>query len=162
MGHISDLKNDSPIDPAEIFGKDTSRIIKAFDKVLDHWLYPHQGCYRSPYRPTCEKVRKEINLSKENIESIAIEILIDAIDLLAAYMAANDAWEATNPEEVAKEQLSRMEWESNRDRQFRIIYGIAQRHGLFLEWHGYGCGDQWTIYRHHKPIARIYCDRQSW
>lgn len=52
------------------------------------------------------------------------------------------------------------EWETMNSKQFKIIYGIAKRYGLYLRWHGNRnpcCGDQWEIYKNHVQIARIYC-----
>lgn len=138
------------VNPAEIFGKDANRLLKACNSAFHNWLPSgkYEGCYRSPSRPTLRDVRETINISKGD-------------SLIAAYKAAMVAWESANPEEVAKEHLSRKEWEDNRDKQFRIIYGIARRHGLYLDWHGTSsaacCGDQWTIYKHNERIARIYC-----
>jgi len=63
-------------------------------------------------------------------------------------------------EEEAKEKTSRREWEEQRDKQFRIVYGIAKRHGLYLKWDGNSnpcCGDRWEIFRNGECIGRIQC-----
>ena len=148
--YIIDPDTHTIIDPAEIFGKDAKSLLTACHNAFRNWLpsNEYEGCYRSPSRPTLRDLRKTISISGGDT-------------LSAAYKAAMDAWESANPEEAAKEQLSRKEWENNRDKQFRIIYGIARRHGLYLDWNGTGkaacCGDQWTIYKHHERIARICC-----
>lgn len=146
--YIIDAYTLNPINPAEIFGKDAKRLLKACDTVFKNWLTSgqYEGCYRARSRPTLEDVRK--NVSKVD-------------NIMDAYKAAMAEWETANPEEVAKEQASRNEWEKKRDKQFRIIYGIARRHGLYLEWYGVNgvacCGDRWTIYKQKKCIARICC-----
>lgn len=148
--YIINPDNFTLIDPAEIFGKDAKPLLTACRIAFRNWLPSDKSknCYLSPYRPTLNDIRRTINISKGN-------------DFITAYRAAMSEWEANYPEEAAKEQLSLKKWENNRDRQFRIIYGIARRHGLYLYWHGTDssacCGDQWTIYKHHKRIGRICC-----
>ena len=77
-----------------------------------------------------------------------------------AFVAAMTKLESADYEAV-NEDFYCGKWEDYRDKQFRIIYGIARRHGLYLEWHGTSSaacyGDQWTIYKHNKRIGRIYC-----
>ena len=148
--YIIDVDTFTPVDPAEIFGKDANRLLEACNKAFHNWLSSgeYEGCYHSPSRPTLRDIRKIHDSSKGET-------------LFATYESVMTEWETANPEEVAKEQLSRKEWEENRDRQFRIIYGIARRHGLYLDWHGHSsgscCGDQWTVYKHNNRIARICC-----
>ena len=47
----------------------------------------------------------------------------------------------------------------NYSRQFRVIYGIARRHHIRLDWDGrdkYTCmPDRWEIYKNGKHIGRI-------
>lgn len=146
--YIVNVDNDTIVNPTEIFGKDANRILEACYSAYRNWLHKYEGCYRSPFRPTLNDVRKTGNFSKGE-------------SLIAIYRTTLDAWESANPKEVAKEQISCKEWENNRDKQFCIIYGIARRHGVYVDWHGTGsvvcCGDQWTIYKHNKRIARIFC-----
>ena len=137
------------VDPVEIFGKDAKRLLAACNIAFHNWLPSgrYEGCYCSPSRPTLSDFRETFDISKGG-------------SLIAAFKAKMAAWESDNPEEVAKEQLSRKKWEDNCDKQFRIIYGIAKRHGLYIKWHGNSspcCGDQWTIYKHNDRIARICC-----
>ena len=83
------------VNPAEIFGKDAKRLLRACNNAFENWL--------SEGKCDCE------------------------------------------------------EWERNRDRQFRIIYGVARRHGAYVEWHGTESPGQWTIHKHDEIIAHIYC-----
>ena len=146
--YIINVETFTIVDPAEIFGKDANRLLEACNRAFHNWLRKYEGCYRSPSRPTLGDVRKTLNISNGD-------------SFFAAYKAAMTAWESANPKEVAKEHLSRKEWEEIRDKQFRIIYGIARRHGLYLEWHGTSSaacyGDRWTIYKHNECIARLCC-----
>lgn len=145
--NIINLGNGNIVNPAEIFGKDAKRLMAACETAFHNSLPGacYKSCYRSPIRPTLKDISK---MHKE--ESLG-----------RAYRKAVEEWEVANPEEIAKEQASRKVWETMLDKQFRIIYGIARRHGLYLDWHGKGkaacCPDQWTIYKHNEPIARIYC-----
>lgn len=44
------------------------------------------------------------------------------------------------------------------EKLFKIVYGIARRHHLYLEWCGKGCAcepDRWEIYKKGKRIGRI-------
>ena len=138
------------IDPVTIFGKDANRLLKACDKVFHNWLPngKYEGCYRSPSRPTLDEISKTIDTSTGD-------------NIATTCKAAIATWEVENPEEAEKEKRSRQEWEAQRDKQFRIIYGIALRHNLYMHWHGKDgsacCGDQWSIYRHGKFIGRICC-----
>jgi hypothetical protein len=130
--------------PTDLFGNDADRLLAACEKAFDNALHKYKGCYRSPSRPTLTEVRL---FSYESTLGVA-------------YRAALDKWKADEPDEAAKEESSRKEWEMQRDKQFRIIYGIARRHHLHLHWHGNdssSCPDQWTIYKNGKSIARIYC-----
>lgn len=140
MPHLLNLDTMKVMDPAELFGKDSKRLLAACDATFKNWLRPFDCCYRSPSRPYLNAIRKDCTG-----------------DVAKTYKAAIAEWEESHPEEAAKERLSRKDWEAQRDKQFRIIYGIARRHGLYLEWHGPSCGDQWTVYRHGKPLARICC-----
>ena len=147
--YIINVDNGKIVNPTEIFGKDAKRLMTAC-KTAFHNSLPsgsYEGCYRSPFRPTLKDI---CEISKR--ESLSIS---------KAYKKVMEEWEAANPEEVAKEQISRKAWEEMRDQQFCIIYGIARRHGLYLDWHGKGkadcCLDQWTICKKNEHIARICC-----
>ena len=146
MAGIMNLRNYVTIDPADLFGKDAARLLTACEKAFHHKLRPYEGCYRSPSRPRISDSRKNAS---------------EGTSFIAFYRAALAKWEKENPEEVQKEQESRKAWEAERDKQHRIIFGIAKRHGIYLQWHGKSsaacCPDQWTIYRKHESIARICC-----
>ena len=147
MASIVNVDTGTLINPADIFGKDAKRLLKACDRAFRNWLPSgDRDCYRSPSRPNVRDILATVSGRDQ---------------FMAAYKAAMAAWADSNPEEAAKEQRSRKEWEENRDKQFRIIYGIAHRHGLYLRWYGENsvacCGDQWEIYRHNERIGRICC-----
>ena len=74
----------------------------------------------------------------------------DAKRLLRACKNAFENW-------LSEGKYDREEWEKNRDRQFRIIYGVARRHGAYVEWNGTESPGQWTIHKHNEIIAHIYC-----
>ena len=139
--------SDRKIDASIIFGSDSEKLLNACYQVYQDWLYPYAGCYHSPSRPTFSDARALTNVLKdESVGSILKSLIFE--------------WKEDHPEEFAKEQHSRKEWEENHDKQFRIIYGIAKRHGLYLEWLGVGSpcyGDQWIVYKNKKEIACIHC-----
>ena len=144
--NIVDIKTKTIIDPTKLFGKDANRLLKACNIAFENGLLSNQykGCYRSFSHPRLEDVRKKFNSAEG--ENLAV-----------AYKIALAEWESANPKEATKERKSRENWEYNRDKQFRIIYGIAKRHGLYIRWLGTQFCDQWTIYKRNEPIARIYC-----
>lgn len=135
-----------PIDPTDLFGKDTQRLFDACNKVMHDWLYKYDGCYIPSGRPTLFELFKTVSSS-------------DRTARMTVCKSIQEEWNLSHPEDREKEINSRKEWERNHDKQFRIIYGIAKRHVLYLEWHGNDsvapCGDQWTIYKDHERIARI-------
>ncbi len=68
-------------------------------------------------------------------------------------------WYKEHPDEKVKRDSSRKDWETQRDKQFRIVYGIAKHHHLYMRWCGNGsvsCGDKWVIDKNGKTIAYIY------
>ena len=144
---IIDLDTYTHIDPTKLFGKEAKQLLEACNMVCQNWLYKYEGCYRSPSRPSLREVLDTTMSTPRGV--------------LATYKAIVAEWEAANPEEAQREKLSRKEWEEKRDKQFRVIYGIARRHGLYLEWYGSGSvacyGDQWAIYKNGKRIGRIQC-----
>lgn len=140
--------SDRKIDPTPLFGKDSERLLNACYQVFQNWLYPHAGCYHSPSHPRWSDAQSLAKVLKdESVGSVFKSLIAE--------------WKEDHPDEFAKEQLSRKVWEANRDKQFRIIYGIAKRHGLYLEWLGTGgspsYGDQWIVYKNKKEIACIHC-----
>lgn len=145
MGRIVNLQTQTPMEPTELFGMSAKRLMTACNKVMDYALRPYDGCYRAPNRPSVKDLYIERNMD-ENFGS-----------QLKATMAK---WREENPEEFAKEEASRKEWEFEREKQFRIIFGIAKRKGLYLKWYGEGScvcmPDQWEVLKNGEPIARIY------
>ena len=141
---LSDYK--TTIDPFKLFGTDAERISDACNKVMHNWLYPYEGCYQADH-PRIHEIRKMIAVTEGR-------------SLMAKYKDFLIQWYNEHPEEMEKEDASRKEWEFQKERQFRIIYGIAKKHGLHLQWLGKGvtcCGDQWMVYKNHRRIARIHC-----
>lgn len=122
-----------------LFGKDVQKLTVACEKIMHNWIYRYEGCYLSPTRPRPSRVWGQEGVSFRELTEI---------------------WKAENPEEVRKEQESRKKWEENRDKQFRVVYGIAKRHGLYLEWCGNGSvpeGDRFLVYQNHETIAKLQC-----
>ena len=137
---------DKPINLESLFGKDAARLSKACYNALHNSLHPYNGCYRAN-RPSLFQMRNDLVVPEEST-------------LISEYKRFLERWYAEHPEEAEKERLSRESWEMYRDKQFRIIYGIAKRHGFFLKWHGNGnpcCPDQWDVYKEHQQVARICC-----
>ncbi|MCI8396766.1 MAG: hypothetical protein HFJ52_03705 [Clostridia bacterium] len=135
-----------PIKLESLFGKDAKPFSDACRKVMHDWLYPYDGCY-SANHPLASELRRILSVPEGS-------------NFITEYKAFLAKWYEENPDEKEKEERSRKEWEAQRDKQFRIIYGIARRHGFYLKWHGNSnpcCGDQWEIYRKHERIARICC-----
>jgi len=135
-------------DTTTLLGKrDTKRLLDACSEVKRNWLYPYEGCYTAN-RPTMTEAREFL-------------VIPEGSCFGTEYKALLREWYNDNPAEAAKEKASRKEWEAQRDKQFRIIYGIAKRNGLYLLWLGNSntacCGDQWEVYKDHESIARIYC-----
>ena len=67
-------------------------------------------------------------------------------------------WLKEHPEEKRKMELSRKEWEAKRDKQFRIVYGIAKKHHIYMEWCGKetsSCGDDWVIKKNGEEIGYL-------
>lgn len=68
-------------------------------------------------------------------------------------------WYNEHPEEKEKMESSRKEWEEQRDKQFRIVYGIAKHNHLYIKWCGNSSvsrGDEWVINKNGKSIAFLY------
>ena len=130
------------LNPTELFGNDATKLFEACKIVMENWLHPYADCYRANY-PNMSEIRKEVGTD----------------NFAAKFKAFMKQWYAQNPDEALKEISSRKEWEENRDKQFRIIYGIAKRHRLYLKWHGNNdvacCGDEWEIYKNNQAIGRI-------
>lgn len=146
VGVINLLDYGVPIKLESLFGKDAKQISDVCRNVMHNWLYPYDGCYRAD-RPKLSELRRSL-------------FIPDGSNFITEYKAFLIGWYENNPDEKAKEEQSRKEWEKRRDKQFRVIYGIARRHGLYLKWHGNSnpcCGDQWDVYKNHEQIARICC-----
>lgn len=138
------------VDPFSFFGRDAQALLEACKTVYEnqHGNGRYKECYRSPFRPTFEEIRKNYP-GVRGFELIRLRKKIVA------------EWEDGNPCELAKEKHSYQEWQRFMDKQFRIIYGIAKRHHLHIDWHGKDsvvcCPDLWTIFKNHRDVARIHC-----
>lgn len=146
VGVMNLLDYGMPIKLDSLFGKDAKHLSNACRMVMHNWLYPYEGCYRANH-PKLSELRKTLSIP-------------DGSNFITEYKAFLAKWYEKHPDEKAKEEQSLKEWEARRDKQFRIIYGIARRHGFYLKWHGNAnpcCGDQWEIYKEHERIARICC-----
>lgn len=127
-----------------LFGEDAEKISEACINVMKNWLYPYKGCYQTK-RPLLQEFLK--NFAPMDKANIVIE-----------YKEFIAKWYADNPDEAKKEEDSSKEWEKHRNEQFRIIYGIAKKHKMFLKWCGNNnprYGDRWEIYMRHRRIGRI-------
>lgn len=133
---------DNPIPAENIFGKETQRLYKACRLIMDYDLHPYRGCKSPDYA--------EIRVIKAELEAAG------AAD--STLRAARDLWLERNPTKAAEIAESHRQWEAERDRLFRVVYGIAKRHGVFLDWHGKGktccCPDQWEVYKSRKHYER--------
>ena len=120
------ITNASEISLETILGNDTERLLEACAQVTYNWLYPYEGCFR--------------------VKGLYVPGMFPH-----EYKEALEKWYSEHPEDKARYDASRKDWEAERDRQFRIVYGIMKRHHLFILWHGSGhvcvCGDRWTIFR---------------
>lgn len=127
----------------EIFGTEADRMHEVCKKVLHHALHPYEGCKTPNYA---------------EIKAIKAELVANgAAD--TSLRAARSIWLKRNPAEAEEIEASHRAWEAERDRQFRIAFGIAKRHNLYLKWHGKSeiccCPDMWEVYKGREPVARI-------
>lgn len=127
----------------EIFGKEADRMHEVCKKILHHSLRPYEGCKRANY---------------QEVKAIREELIANG-ETTGLLRKAYDIWMERNPEKAEAIQESHREWEAERDRQFRILYGIAKRHGVYLKWYGKGsvccCPDMWEVRKGREAIARI-------
>lgn len=137
---------DHPLEMSKIFGKDSEALYQACSRLMNLSLYPYKDCYRADH-PTLSEVRNYVVVPEGSTFGTEFKRILKK-------------WYDEHPEEKAKEEQSRREWEEDRDRQFRIIYGIAKRHGCYISWHGNSsprCPDRFEVYRGTERIARICC-----
>ena len=135
------------VDLQPLFGNDLGKLLYACERVYKNWLYPYEGCYRAEGRPSSVELHERIIVPKGS--TFAREAR------KAIYQ-----WYEEHPDEKAKEMASKKRWEAERDKQFRIIYGVAKRHRLHIDWYGNGSpsyGEQFGIYKNQKCIAIICC-----
>ena len=127
----------------EIFGTEADRMHDVCEIILRNALRPYEGCLHPNY--------DEVKAIKADLvaSGVANHSLRDAYDI----------WMECHPEEAEEIKASRKAWEEERDRQFRIVYGIAKRHNVYLKWHGVSticcCPDMWEVYKGREPVARI-------
>ena len=126
MPWIRDSRTAELIDPTLLFAKEANTLLGACHKVYEGWLHQYKGCYLPNYPKS--------------------------VTSMSAYIK----WLKENPDEQEKIKASRAEWKREYDRQFRIIFGIAKRHGLYLKQREYYV-EQWLVYRDHEVVAVIHC-----
>ena len=129
-----------------LFGKDASKLSKACKNVFNNWLHPYRGCYH-PDCPDAYALYKEL-------------VIPEGSNFMTEYKAFMMKWYSEHPEEAQKEADSRKEWETKLKKQFRVVYDIAKRRGLYLKWYGRCnpcCGDRWGVYKGQEQIAVISC-----
>ena len=153
--YIFDMKTARKINPTDLFGNEGMKFLEACKNISDNdamWERMEQTIYRSPSRPSIHDVKERNPDVKED-------------DLLNLYLKAKNEWEKCNIEEVVKENVSWNKLAEFKDEQFRIIYEIAERHGLKVHWHGYdelekfyttSDTTKWSIYKNNKLFARVH------
>ena len=142
MAYISDYScSDKNIDPKTIFRNEAKRLFKACEKVKSYKMFRYEKCYHAP-KPSFFKMKKEGEVANFH-----------------EYKEFLKTWYSEHPEEYAREQESKRKADEEYARQFRIIYGIAKRHHVRLEWDGedQNCcmPDRWEVYKNGKRIGRI-------
>lgn len=129
-----------------IFGSDTNRLLRACKAIMHDWLYPYEGCYCAPH-PNFKEVREMLGK------------YVNGAQFIKERKKILDVWYNEHPEEAKKEEMSRKQWKHRRDKEFKTVYGIAKRHGVYLLWYGKDgacqCGDQWEVLKGHESIGRI-------
>lgn len=135
---LVNLKNfgDDPLDAEKYFGKDTAILFECCSKILENALKNFKGC-KSYNWEDIRKIRQERKVGAKE----AIEIYRDE-----------------NPEKVKRVEESQKRWKEENERLFKIVYGIARRHHIFLDWLGNAdpyCPDEWEVYKKGKKVGRI-------
>lgn len=135
-----------PLPLEELFGKDAKTLATACYSIMQNWMYPYQGCYSN--HPSVFEILQGIRVPEGST-------------FLREYKSYLEKWYEAHPAEKEKEITSRREWELQRDNHFRVAYGIARRHGLYLKWGGNNKtvrgGEHWVVYRNYQPIGQIDC-----
>lgn len=123
-----------------LFGKDTTALCKEMQFILKASLgHLYDDCYTGPYLNMFEFKRK-YNLD------------------MSAYLAYKSDYYDRNPGTKEAEIASRKARKEKLDRAFRVIYGIAKRNHVFIEWYGTGAAcepDRWTVYRNHEAVLKV-------
>lgn len=139
------------IKPEALFGKDAERMYEACKKAFHNSLRPYEGCYIPAGLPKVMEIGMQLEKQKGCKPTIR--------DIKEALDKARESFYNEHPKELKAYVDSRQNWEYERDRQFRIIYGIAKRHHLSVDWYGKDksccCPDQWEILKNGKSIGRI-------
>ena len=92
----------------------TEKLLGSCDKIFQGWLDPHKGCY----------------FPIEKIRDFATERNLPLMKAVKIFFKEK-------PEELEKRKTSLMEWDRKNERLFRIVYGIAARHRVYIRWHGF-------------------------
>ena len=134
-----------------LFGCEVKKLNISCNTIMKNWLHEYEGCYVSPYKPKFSTFKK-LNISNSNDfggGSVASE-----------YKKFLKHWYLNHPEEKEKEDESKKLWESQRDHQFNVVFGIAARHHIYIKWCGKcnpSLGDQFDIYKNNVRIGCIHC-----
>lgn len=129
-----------------LFGKEVEKLNFSCNKIMKNWLHKYDGCYISPYKPKLRQVR---NLPIPEGET-----------LISEYKKLLEKWYLMYPEEAKKEESSKKSWEFQHDHQFKVVFGIAARHHIYIKWCGNGnpsFGDQFDVYKNNVRIGCIHC-----
>ena len=145
---IVNLTRNERIEPKALFGNDARKFLQACEQIYHDWMHPYDGCYRAPM-PHWSFEYLKMNKPEE-------------MTVLEYYKSLKDQWNAEHLDEVKKEIESKEAWKVKHSHAFKTIYGVAKRHGYYIEWFGNSspcCGDQWEVRIPNHPeqhVARIY------
>ena len=142
---IAQEDNNNPYELKFFFGRDSKRMYRACKMVMNDWLYKYEGCYHANH-PSRIELKRTLRVPEGSTFKDKAKKAIDQ-------------WYDEHPGEREKEVASKEAWTCENKRHFGIVYGIAKKHGLYMEWLGDGnpsLGDQWIIHKKHKRVA-ILC-----
>lgn len=140
---IWSYEQDRPVEAKEYFGKDAEKLLKACMALRKMWPQPYKDCYRAPC-PTSSELREKLVIPEGS--SFGKEV-----------MKAINNWYDEHPGERELEEASRNAVDAHQNKQLRIIFGVAKRHGYLIKQDLPSYGDRFTVYRNGHQVARIYC-----
>lgn len=133
----------APVSATEIFGKDAKKLLDACMALRKTWPQPYKDCYHAPH-PTVSELRETL-------------IIPEGSDFHTEAMKALKKWYDDHPGERDLEEASKNAVDAHQNKQIRIIFGVAKRHGCLIKQDLPTYGDRFTVYRNGHQVARIYC-----